>query len=262
MPLRRFLHSDVSDNSSASSPRRPSTVSSTTMTPLPPQSFQRLGSPCQHAAATILAHALQARRFGHQEQNDEITYTENSERTPPPSAHDRQPLHRTTSQSASQNGSPPSAAWNANDRRQRRAPRHHGSTSNVSEFTAPPIATPTAGPLVVYQPEWPPMLSRAPSLSQLYGFPAPPPPVFPPPFFYSGAFPAHSLPPMDPKSMRKAMKHAQKMEKKRRQDVELALSQSGCCWYCCDGVAKLLWAIILITLIGFIAALILAINVL
>lgn len=106
----------------------------------------------------------------------------------------------------------------------------------------------------------PPPLSRAPSIGWLPQ-PPPVPPQFPIPYYYGHN--AFAIPmPLDPKAMRKAMKQARKIEKKRRLEADLAMNNVGCSYYCCDGVAQLLWSIILITLLGFVLALILAIFVL
>lgn len=136
-----------------------------------------------------------------------------------------------------------------------------GSVSNISELAA--------GPLVMYNPHDPfmmpppPMLSRAPSMSQMW-FPQPPPPPMHQfaPYYYPSPFTAPMPPPLDPKAMRKAMKQAQKLEKKRRLEADIAFDRVGLGFYCCDGIAKLLWAIILVTLVGFVAALLLALFVL
>lgn len=99
-------------------------------------------------------------------------------------------------------------------------------------------------------------------MSQMW-YPQPPPmPQFAPYYYGPSPFTAPMPPPLDPKAMRKAMKEARKLEKKRRLEADIAMNQVGCAYYCCDGIAQLLWAIIGVTLIGFVTALILAIFIL
>ena len=141
-------------------------------------------------------------------------------------------------------------------RNSRASTQYRGSVSNISQLDA--------GPLIVYNHHdpfmMPPpaMLSRAPSMSQMW-YPQPPPmPPFAPYFYGPSPFSAPMPPPMDPKSMRKAMKQARKLDKKRQLEADIAMNRVGCSYYCCDSVAQLLWCIIAITLIGFCAALVFA----
>lgn len=101
-------------------------------------------------------------------------------------------------------------------------------------------------------PPHPAMLSHAPSMGQLW-FPAPPPPFTP--YYYAPAL-GHTLP-SDPKAIKKAMKEAQRMEKEHILAIH-GRKQS----FCCDSLAQLLWAIIIITMLGFVVVFLLAFFVL
>jgi hypothetical protein len=127
--------------------------------------------------------------------------------------------------------------------------------TNISEFGA--------APMVIYDPFVlpPPMLSRAPSMSQMW-FPQPPPIAPFSPYYYGPSPFTIPPPPLNPREMRKAIKEARKIEKKRKLEADIAENQVGFSYYCCDGVAQLLWVIIVVTLLGFASALILALFIL
>uniref|UniRef100_A0A914DXI1 Uncharacterized protein n=1 Tax=Acrobeloides nanus TaxID=290746 RepID=A0A914DXI1_9BILA len=132
----------------------------------------------------------------------------------------------------------------------RRESQRRGSVSNLSE---------QHGALVLYDPQ---MHSIMPT-----GFmpPPPPPPLWYPPPMSTNGLPMYFCPgppppptvalPPDPAIIRKAIKEATKLEKKK---LEASKLPSPCCQFCCGGVAQLMWTIIAIVLMGFIAALVLA----
>ncbi|KAI1714524.1 hypothetical protein DdX_08623 [Ditylenchus destructor] len=133
-----------------------------------------------------------------------------------------------------------------------------GSCSNLTQPIVEQYPDGSGGAVVLYDPR------RQSMVQQSEGMPhyLPPPPPFwspygapqfgippPPPMYFAPP------PPADFETFRKAMK----IEKKRLESEKK--ERSACAEFCCGGVAQLLWTIIAITCLGFLAALILALFV-
>ncbi|CAD5220924.1 unnamed protein product [Bursaphelenchus okinawaensis] len=117
------------------------------------------------------------------------------------------------------------------------------------------VYNPIEHQLMMPPPPHPAMLSHAGSMGQLW-FPPPPPPFTP--YYYA---PTLSTAPLtaDSKTLKKAMKEAAKYEQKHQMAMNGYMRPQS---YCCDGVAQVLWAVIVVTLLGLALALVLAFFVL